>query len=148
MREGVGWPRWHRFKRGEPERRAATGRWRRPGTTGNIVRQPQFGQSSEGLGVARASDEEGKKMKDFHFHSPNLRRMREPFTKRRGPGLRWRAPAERPKPWLSPETRGADGGWGEKGMDGTGNARPGNVGGNLHSFRQVVESGGGFQSRW
>ena len=49
---------------------------RRPkaGEAGNdrtgIVRQPQFGQSSEGLGVARASDEEGKKMKDFH--SPSL----------------------------------------------------------------------------
>jgi hypothetical protein len=87
-------------------------------------------------------------MKYFHFPSPTLRRMREPFTKRRGPGLRWRAPAAQPKPWLSPETRGAVGGWGEKEMDGTGNARQGNVGGNLHSFRQVVESEGWFQSRW
>jgi hypothetical protein len=53
-------------------------------------------------------------MKYFHFPSPTLRRIREPFTKRRGPGLRWRAPAERHKPWLSPETRGAVGGWGRR----------------------------------
>jgi hypothetical protein len=87
-------------------------------------------------------------MKYFHSPFPTLRRMREPFTKRCGSGLGGRVLAERPKPWLSPETRGAVGRWGEKGMDGTGNARPVNVGGNLHSFRQVVESGGWFQSRW
>jgi len=48
-------------------------------------------------------------MKYFHSPSPTPRRMREPFTKRRGPGPGWRAHAERPKSWLSPGTRGTDG---------------------------------------
>jgi hypothetical protein len=70
MREGVGWPRRHRGKRGEPERRPATGGRGGRNDRKGIVRQPQFGQSSDRRDSAGASDEEGKKMKDFHSPSP------------------------------------------------------------------------------
>ena len=79
-------------------------------------------------------------MKDFHSPSPTPGRCVNLLPSNAGPAWGGESPRSDPNRGFPRGTRGAVGGWGEKGMDGTGNAPSGNVGGNLHSFRQVVES--------
>jgi hypothetical protein len=70
MREGVGWPRRHRDKRGEPERRPATGGRGGREQQGALYASRSSAKAATALALQGRRKEEGKN-EVFSFSLPN-----------------------------------------------------------------------------
>jgi len=71
MREGVGWPRRHRCKRGEPEKETGHRRQGRPGTTqGALYASRSSAKAATALALQGRRKKEGKN-EVFSFSLPN-----------------------------------------------------------------------------